>query len=93
MARRLPKKHILFYVPVKDIAQTHAVEILVDNAFESLPDREGQAIRAARAFVGAAVKARHGRNAALGEPEHLAYRDILRLAGKAVAALKAARGL
>ena len=87
------KKYILFYIPVNDIAQAHAVEIFVDDALESLPKRKSQAIRAARALVGLTVKARHGRKAALGEAQYIADRDILRLARKAVAALESARSL
>lgn len=85
------KKYILFYIPVNDITQAHAVEIFVDDALESLPKRKGQAISTARALVGLTVEARHGRKAALGETQYLAYRDILRLARKAVAALESAR--
>lgn len=85
------KKYILFYIPVNDIAQAHAVEIFVDDALESLPKRKGQTIRTARALIGLTVEARHGRKAALGEAQYLAYRDILRLARKAVAALESAR--
>lgn len=87
------KKYILFYIPINDITQAHAVEIFVDDALESLPKRKGQAIRTARALVGLTIKARHGRKAALGEAQYLTYRDILRLARKAVAALESARSL
>ena len=86
-------KYILFYIPVNDIAQAHAVEIFVDDALESLPKRKGQTIRTARALVGLTVKARHGCKAALGEAQYIADRDILRLARKAVAALESARSL
>ena len=77
---------------VENVLQGDTVEIVGDRLVKSLPYGERDALRAAFALNRRVVQARHGRQAALRQPQNVANRVLIGRIGQLVAALVAAVG-